>query len=155
MREGGDDGNGDSDGYGGWWGGHKVPPTGHGGATGHQNGGKKGMLLSHHTQRKTKRSSYEGVTNEPVHKDTGPHCPPGLDGPRNKSPPAGMSCPCQSCSSGPDTHCPGCSGHQHPRHPPCAFCPGQWGEQECGWAGSSPVHHCRSKKMRLLFWGVC
>lgn len=99
MREGGDDGNGDSEGDGGWWGGHKVPPTGHGGATRHQKGGKKGMLLSHHTQRKTERSSYKAVTNEPAHEDTGPHCPPGPDGPRNKSAPAGMSCPCQSCSS--------------------------------------------------------
>lgn len=142
MREGDDDGDGDSDGDGGWWGRHKVPPIGHGGATGGcQKGGEKGMLLSHPTQRKTERSSYKGATNEPVHGDTGPHCPPGPDGPWNKSPPAGMSCPCQSYSSGPDTHCPGCCRHQHPIHPLCA----SWGEQECAWVGSSPVHHCRSK----------
>lgn len=146
MREGGDDANGDSDGDGGWWGRQKVPPTGHGGAMGCQKGGEKGMLLSHHSQGKMERSSCEGVTNEPGHQDMGPHCPPGPDGPWNKSPPAGMSCPCQSCSSGPDARCPGCCGHQHPIHPPCAFYPRQGGEEEHGWVGSSPVRPCRSKK---------
>lgn len=126
--------------------------AGHGGAVGHQKGGRKEMLLSHHTQRKTERSSYEGVTNEPAHKDTGPHCPPGPDGPWNKSPPAGTSCPCQSCSSGPDTHCPGCCGHQLPIHPPCASCLG-CGESRsvAGWEAALCI--TAGAKKEAFLWG--
>lgn len=54
------------------------------------------MRSSCRAQREMERSSREGVTNVPGHRDVGPHCPPGPDGPQNKSPPAGASCPCQS-----------------------------------------------------------
>lgn len=103
------------------------------------------MLSSRCTQRETERSSGEGVTNAPGHWDAGPHCPPSPDGPRNKSPPAGASCLCQSHGSGLAARSPG--SLRVPTFRASSTCIPPWvmGRAAAGW-GSSPVRRYRSTK---------
>lgn len=103
------------------------------------------MLSSRCAQRETERSSGEGVTNAPGHWDAGLHCPPSPDGPRNKSPLAGASCPCQSHGSGLAARSPG--SLQVPTFRASSTCIPPWvmGRAAAGW-GSSPVHRYQSTK---------